>query len=224
MTEMLEVLDRFQKLKLRGDLESAERLLTGWATGTGEFADMCLAFSALHLFALDEGRLDKAYAYARELVALDGEDPFAHDCIARVHRLRGDLLQAEKESRRAMDLASGSEDPMNVFSDVTGLAEILLLQDRLDECEALALSEMEEAARWSESHPSFAFALAPRLRLLGRLYRRRRDYARSIDYFRRASRVLVAARKPLFGYDELLEELVSVIRECETHRATTTDG
>ena len=202
----------YWRLKRRGDFSAAEQLVNDWARESGKEQDHFSAAYMLWTFALDEGLLDKALHYALEMTRLYGEDGSS---LGLTYRLRGELSEAEAALRRGIRLqleeaaAQEHEDDaedieLGAQCDATDLATVLMEQGKLDEAEAVALSGLELL----EDH---ADALPSRLETLGRIYRRKGNFPKAIDYLRCATRLF---RHGGVG-SSLVEELAATVREAE---------
>jgi tetratricopeptide (TPR) repeat protein len=210
---------KIKELKQQGDLQSAASILREWSSRSGKVSDKWFALSVLVHFAIEEGHLKEALSYCSELMEIDSDDPSLHSLLGQIYRLNGELQKAEEEFRRAIELGRRENDP-NIFVYVTELGKVLLLEGRLDECESLGLSDWDPTA---EVQYEDEIRVVGRLALLGRLYRQKKHYQKSIDYFRRALRVSQSSKRLLFCGD-LLEELMSVIREAKKEEGETLDN
>lgn len=206
---VIEIYGKIRGLRSQGDLLGADKLLTEWAAETGKPEDKWHAVSVLFTFALGEGLLDAAAVYANQLLQMDPKDPYAHSCMGMVHKLNGDLTNAEEEFNQAMSIADEIDDP-NLLSYTTDLADVLLRQGKLDESEALVVNDVE--LQVMEEDTTDIVALVSRLRLLSKLYKAKGNYDKSADYLRQALRAIAQSKILFIGHADLLEELVSVIK------------
>lgn len=170
-----------------GDLRGADCALREWAANSGKISDRWLAVHSLAVFALDEFRFIEALVYCSELLEIDPSDAGTHGLRSTALRYVGDLDGSEKAIHAAIHLALAGGDP-NLYDYQTDLCYVLLEQNRLYECEQLALSD------WPSSHDDAErigyFTSTRRLVLLARLSRSRGRADMWAEYARRANRLI----------------------------------
>ncbi len=134
----------------REDNAGAQTLLAQATTFDPDFAAPFAAAGYAHLLDVSLGfgprrehSLDKALTAARQAVALDDKDAFAHMVLGRVHTIRGEDESAVHELRAAIGL-----NP-NLAMAHYGLGQAMLVVGRYDEAMAL----FDTAARLSPHDP-----------------------------------------------------------------------
>jgi len=212
-----QVLLQFMEFRNRGDLQGAASLLDPTIRGEEGIHQQRYALHTLALFALAEGNFDQALTYCFKLTEINISDPYIHQLMGVIYRLKGELLQAEKELRLSLTLTSIDSISDNRFVCTTELGRTLLAANRLDECEELCTSD------WNPSDQIDLNALGKgecvnicnRVLLLAKLYFKQRKYSEAIEFYRRVIRVRHSNRELKIGGEELIEELASAIRQLE---------
>ena len=204
----------------RADLVKAEKYLSEALlieTRIGDFSTEALM--GLGWVADNRGDSTRAKEFWRRIVDFHKkQDPgnpslgIGLSNLSQVYREEGDLAQAERCARQAL-LFEQRVAPQSIYTAgaLGSLGEILAARGRVDEAEkyllqSLALEEkLENFASWTAD-------ISERLRWLGDLNKRKRNFGKAKDYYSKAVTMLAKLSPEGTDYAESLAGLADVAR------------
>lgn len=199
----------------RGELEEAEQLIDrAWelAQGSGSIVARAQALGSRGNLAAQRGQIEAAGAAFEEAAALYEEAGAAWprarvlSNLAKIAHERGDLTAAERLFRDAIRILTSLEDRGTLCESQRGLAQVLLVQGRVDEAEQQAL----EARRTVGPHDQSSRATT---RMALGLVRAAQSHVEEAELLLREAVDIIKETDFLVHHREILEALVGFLRD-----------